>query len=106
MKVKKYNDLLATIAFLQYHPLVNEDLLEYAIVIALAHRKDTYFDALNPIEVNLGVGTCLNCRPLQKQKKMAIFNKKNTTGQDYTLGLNRQVRNNFVLVFAIIRKSL
>ena len=64
MKVKKYNDLLATIAFLQYHPLVNEDLLEYAIVIALAHRKDTYFDALNPIEVNLGVGTCLNCRPL------------------------------------------
>ena len=59
MKVRRYNDLLATIVFLQYHPLVNEDILEYAIPKTLAHRKDTSFDAINPIEVNLGMGTCL-----------------------------------------------
>ena len=62
MKVKRYNDLLATIVFLQYHPLVNEDILEYAIPQTLTHRNDTSFDTLNPIEVNLGMGrTCLNC---------------------------------------------
>ena len=61
MKVKRYNDLLATIVFLQYHPLVNEDILEYAIPQTLTNRKDTSFDTLNPIEVNLGMGTRLNC---------------------------------------------
>ena len=52
-KVKKYNDLLATIMFLEHHPLVNDQLLDYAITKTLIKRKDTSLDVPNPIEVNL-----------------------------------------------------
>ena len=51
-KVKKYNDLLATIMFLKHHPGVNEQLLDYAITKTLIKRKDTSLDVPNPIEVN------------------------------------------------------
>ena len=50
-KVKKYNDLLANIMFLKHHPLVNEQLLDYAITKILIKRKDTSLDIPNPIEV-------------------------------------------------------
>lgn len=53
MKVKRYNDFLATLVFLEYHPLVNEEILDYALPQALVKRRETSFDALNPIEVNL-----------------------------------------------------
>ena len=52
-KVKKYNDLLATIMFLEHHPQVNEQLLDYAITKTLMKRKDTSLDVPNPIEVNV-----------------------------------------------------
>ena len=58
-KVKKYNDLLATIMFLKHHPRVNEQLLDYAVTKTLIKRKDTSLDVPNPIEVNL----CSKCGP-------------------------------------------
>ena len=51
-KVRKYNDFLATIMFLESHPRVNRQLLDYAITIAMIRRKDTSLDVPNPIEVN------------------------------------------------------
>ena len=50
--VREYNVLLATIMFLKHHPLVNEQLLDYAITQTLIKRKDTSLDVPNPIEVN------------------------------------------------------
>ena len=57
MKVKSYNDLLATIFFLQQHPLVNEEILDYALPQILIKRRETSFDALNPLKVNLVMKT-------------------------------------------------
>ena len=51
-KVKEYNELLANSMFLKHHPLVNEQLLDYAITKTLIKRKDTSLDVPNPIEVN------------------------------------------------------
>ena len=53
LKVKSYNDLLATIFFYQHHPLVNEDIMDYAIPIVLLKRRETSFTVVNPIKVNL-----------------------------------------------------
>ena len=52
IKVQRYNDLLATIFFLQHHPLVNEEILDYALPKILTKRRETSFDALNPLKVN------------------------------------------------------
>ena len=70
LKVKRYNDLLATVFFLQHHPLVNEEILDYALPKILMKRRETSFDVLSPLEVNLVMKTHPDSVHYYRQKSM------------------------------------
>ena len=46
------NEFLASVKFFKDHPAINEQILDYAVTLAMGFHEDFSNDVLNPLEVN------------------------------------------------------